>query len=101
MGGEETENPGGYTNLLARFNLPKSFTTDISEINEVGTGDLSVELSRGGLTVTNNGGTASNLEIFDLSGRKVKDVRINANDTEFIDLQAGFYIANGVKILVK
>ncbi|MDE6338826.1 MAG: hypothetical protein K2K97_03445 [Muribaculaceae bacterium] len=101
MGGEETENPGGFTNLLARFDLPKSFTTDVSEINEVQSGDLSVEILKGGLKVTNNSEVARYLEIFDLSGRKVKEERINAKNSEFITLETGFYIANGVKILLK
>ncbi|MDE7437236.1 MAG: hypothetical protein K2M93_02005 [Muribaculaceae bacterium] len=101
MGGELTENPGGYTNLLARFNLPEAFTTDVREIGEMNTSALTIELVNGGIMANNNSATSEMVTVYDLTGRKVAEKRVEAYSQEVISLASGLYIANGSKILIR
>ncbi len=101
MGGELTENPGGYVNLLARFDLPKSFTSGINDIETNNVSDLQVIPANGCIYVNNTSDTSLRFTMFDLTGRSVVDADIASGASETIAIASGIYIANGKKVLVK
>lgn len=99
LGGELSENPGGFTNLLARFNLPEDFKSGIRRVESEDTA-LSISYSRGNIRIFNRSGNAETVYVLDLAGRKVFTVKVRAGEERGIDLEPGIYIVNGRKIML-
>ncbi len=100
MGGELTENPGGYTNLLAGFNLPEYFTSGIDMISYETMDNVEFSSRKGLLEITNNSASAKFVKIYDIMGRQVKSVNLMPGHTDSINLPSGIYIAGNRKFVL-
>lgn len=100
LGGDLLANPGGYTNVLARFNL--SLSGDITSVSEL-TKDEGVQVLpvSGGLKIINHSGETAVAPVYDLTGRKIFDAAIKSYSEQIINLAAGIYIVKGRKVMVK
>lgn len=100
LGGELLENPGGYTNVLARFDLPLSEGgSSIAEITE--SGSIQVLPVRGGIKIVNTSGERVVLPIYDLTGRKIHEVAVESYDEQLAHFASGIYLVSNQKILIK
>lgn len=100
MGGELTANPGGYTSLLARFDLPAAFTTGVENVISAESDNLTFSPGKGLLTITNNGAATTTLNIYDVTGRIIATATVGAGESTEITLAPGLYIAAGRKFIL-
>ena len=100
MGGELTANPGGYTNLLARFDLLEAFTTGVENVIAAESDLLTFTSAKGLLTVVNNGSHTATVNIYDVTGRTVATATVSAGESTEISLASGLYIAAGRKFIL-
>jgi hypothetical protein len=61
--------------------------------------DLIVKVGRGSVTMTAS--RAQDVNINTLNGMNMKRVDLNAGDTKTVNLPAGIYVINNVKVIVK
>lgn len=89
-----------YTELLARFDLPKAVGSEVSELPGESDTELALMCSKGLLTASNNSEVELTLNVYDLTGRCIISRIINAGDVYAIELEHGIYIVNGKKVML-
>ncbi|MDE5869640.1 MAG: T9SS type A sorting domain-containing protein, partial [Muribaculaceae bacterium] len=100
IGSVETANPGGFSNLLARFDLPSGFSTGIGEISAIPNDDVIIVAKRGELEILNKTDKTKTLAVFDMTGRKVAVITVNGGCSKILELNSGVYIVNGRKVVI-
>ena len=100
INGQETEAVTGFVNLLARFDMPKGFTTGINEISNEGEESISINIAKGVVIAENNSDVNTNIIIFDLTGRCIYSDALTAGERRIINLESGIYIMNGRKVML-
>lgn len=99
IGGTITENPGGYTNLLARFNLIEDSKTVVEDIISRER-KFSVSMAKGYMIVRNVTENPEVLTVYDLGGRQVVSITVNSGEERNVNLESGIYIVDGRKIML-
>lgn len=89
----ETANPGGYTNLLARFLLPEAMTSGVVS-TDVADNGISITGGDGRATVTNNGTAALDVTLYTIAGTPVWKATIPPGETSGVALDSGIYISS-------
>lgn len=101
LGGELLENPGAYTNVLARFDLPLS--DDQSAVEELIQQTAQVEITpvAGGMILANNTDDTKAITVIDLTGRVLVNAEVAAGNTLSVSLSPGIYVAAGKKVMIR
>lgn len=99
--GEKTSNPGGYTMLLSRFSLPEVFASGVMPVGGEDAAEwLQVIASEGTIRCINTSDWSTTVVIYDITGREVALLNVDAHSASSASLATGSYIVNGKKLLL-